>query len=129
LRKILLEKVSDPSSKDSSVDMQQMFSMTALDIIGLGGFNYSFNALRDGDEASELSRAFHGTFRASSGLGALVITFDQREREIQKARRSMNKIGMELVKQKQEAITMEHEGSKLGVKKDKDLLSLLIRSN
>jgi hypothetical protein len=45
-----------------------MFSVTALDVIGLGGFNYQFNALREGEEASELSRAFHGTFQASGPL-------------------------------------------------------------
>ncbi|PVG01512.1 cytochrome P450 [Serendipita vermifera] len=140
LKNILLEKTSSSDPDASRVDMQQIFSVTALDIIGLGGFNYSFNALREGDEATELSRAFHGTFRASSGLGALVIvkaylsafrviTFDHREREIQKARRSMYKIGMDLIKQKQEAVAMEHEGSKLGAKRDKDLLSLLIRSS
>ena len=38
--------------------MLSWLSRTTLDIIGLCGFNYSFDAVRQGEEASELSASF-----------------------------------------------------------------------
>jgi len=44
-------------------------SRATLDIIGLGGFNYSFDALQQGEEASELSASFSQMFKGTQQTG------------------------------------------------------------
>jgi hypothetical protein len=45
--------------------MSDTLGGTTLDIIGLHGFNYSFDAGRQGEEASELSASFSQIFQGT----------------------------------------------------------------
>lgn len=49
--------------------MLSWLSRATLDIIGLGGFNYPFDALRQGEEGSELSASFSQMFRGTQQAG------------------------------------------------------------
>ena len=49
--------------------MLSWLSRATLDIIGLGGFNYSFDALQQGEEASELSASFSQMFKGTQQTG------------------------------------------------------------
>ena len=60
--------------------MLSWLSRTTLDIIGLCGFNYSFDAVSQGEEASELSASFSQMFKgtqqdALSNLFRILRTF------------------------------------------------------
>ncbi|CAG7850485.1 SubName: Full=Related to Cytochrome P450 {ECO:0000313/EMBL:CCA73387.1} [Serendipita indica DSM 11827] len=135
LRDKLLAQTRISDKDDARIDMLHQLSLTALDIIGEAGFGYKFNALQEGTDASELSAAFHGIFSSSSGLGAFFVIkaflppfrlfiFDKREREIRKARRTMHRVGLELIRERlKEAKRGEEDSSR------KDLLSLMVRSN
>jgi hypothetical protein len=53
----------DPSSDAPRIDVFKGLSAATLDIIGLAGFNYSFDALsRPDDDPNELSAAFDAIF-------------------------------------------------------------------
>ncbi|KAJ3930531.1 MAG: cytochrome P450 [Lentinula lateritia] len=49
------------------IDSVYWLSKVTVDIIGLTGFNYHFNALNDPDQTNELNRAFTTMFRSSGG--------------------------------------------------------------
>ena len=49
--------------------MLSWLSRATLDIIGLGGFNYSFDALQQGEEANELSASFSQMFKGTQQTG------------------------------------------------------------
>lgn len=58
LRDFWLNK-STESSEGTVLDVQQGLSAMTLDVIGLAGFDYEFNALEEG-ETNELAAAFQG---------------------------------------------------------------------
>jgi hypothetical protein len=60
--------VSDTPGK-TEVEVLSWLSRATLDIIGLGGFNYSFDALKQGEEASELSSSFSEMFKSTQQTG------------------------------------------------------------
>jgi hypothetical protein len=55
----------------AQVDVSHDLSKATLDIIGLAGFNYTFNALsRPDDDPDELSEAFDKMFNSVQGISA-----------------------------------------------------------
>ena len=50
---------------EAEIEVLSWLSRTTLDIIGLCGFNYSFDAVRQGEEASELSASFSQMFKGT----------------------------------------------------------------
>jgi len=105
------------SSTPLTVDVVHWLSRTTLDIIGLAGFNYDFNTLRQGEDGTELAAAFHG-FNAAQEYPLLMILkgfipplrlieFDKGARQAQKLRRVMRKVGLQLIEDKQQKITAE----------------------
>ncbi|THH29155.1 hypothetical protein EUX98_g5030 [Antrodiella citrinella] len=111
-----------------------------LDVIGVAGFNYEFDALNETGKPSELSVAFETIFQGDTSfpvfqmlrafIPALRIIPTERSRKLAVAMEVMHRIGMELIREKKAAI--QHEAISGIEKKDvqgRDLLSLLIRAN
>jgi hypothetical protein len=112
-----LNEQAAASSVPPTVDVLHWLSRATLDIIGLSGFNYDFNTLRQGADGTELSAAFH-RYNASQESPVLlllkgfippmrVIEFDATAREARRLRQVMRKIGLELIEEKQREIMSE----------------------
>ncbi|PVG01506.1 cytochrome P450 [Serendipita vermifera] len=136
LKDVLLDKIPAQGGTDR-VDMLSYLSKTTLDVIGLAGFNYEFNALKD--ESSELSTAFESILQSTGGfplfqvlkehipLLRYILRYDSLSRNLDRSQKTMREIGKKLIAQKKKEIEAEKEaGNKRG---SKDLLTLLIRSN
>ncbi|KAG8845041.1 hypothetical protein FRB91_002109 [Serendipita sp. 411] len=123
-------------------EMLSHLSCTTLDIIGLAGFDYRFNALdnlvRKDQGENELSLAFSQILNSMSHfpfLGFLkmwfpifrLITFDTRARAERSSKKTMETIGRKLVEERKQLL--KEEMKKGQVSKAKDLLTLLIRAN
>lgn len=61
LRDAWLQHIAENPSGRATVDVLNWLSRATLDIIGLAGFDYSFNAVAEG-ETNELARAFQMLF-------------------------------------------------------------------
>jgi cytochrome P450 len=136
LKGTLMDQIKSPNT-GTRVDILKYLSSTTLDIIGLAGFNYEFNALKN--EHNELSLAFDGIIGAEKGIPIFVILkelfpflrpilrFDKTSKNLAYAEKTIQSVGLELIKQKQKEIEAEIHLGKKGA--SKDLLALLIRSN
>ncbi|KAF8894815.1 cytochrome P450 [Infundibulicybe gibba] len=106
------------------IDALSGLSRTALDVIGLAGFHYDFNA-----------SAFETIFKAGTDLEiflllrAIVPLFraiphkpNKRDREMKAAKDTMNRIGEQLIRESRQAMSDTSGGGR-------DLLSLLLRAN
>ena len=109
-----------------------------MDIIGLAGFSYSFNALTN--EQSELSKALDAVLHPKpiQSLQFLkilfpifrrIFIFDRTTKNTKAAWNKMIAIGRNLVERKRQEILEEKAAGDEAVRRSKDLLSLLIRSN
>lgn len=97
------------SSSSIRIDILHYLHLTTLDIIGLAGFNYDFNALRHGEDGNEFAATLHRVSSPESFpfilflkgfIPALrVIEFDKHARMAAKLRRIAGKVGMELIEQ------------------------------
>ncbi|OCH90175.1 cytochrome P450 [Obba rivulosa] len=119
-------------------------SKTTLNIIGLAGFNYYFDALNP-DKKNELSEAFSVIFSgAEDGLSfwdILISLFpplrlipNTEVRRLEQAKASMRRIGLQLVAEKKASVMRAHANEKSGSIEmkdvhDRDLLTLLIKAN
>jgi cytochrome P450 len=120
------------------VEMLSYVSCAGLDIIGLAGFNYSFDSIHhlqhQSQAENELSNAFSmmRSTERQSFFGFLklfippfrLITWDSRSRIARKAEWIMKQIGQQLVNEKRQALQSSKENGKA-----KDLLTLLIKAN
>ncbi|KAA1468825.1 cytochrome P450 [Dentipellis sp. KUC8613] len=143
LRDVLLDRVKgDGSPPQVKVDVYPWLNKVTLDIIGLAGFDYSFDALHASeDHPNELNAAVAKVF--SFDPESLIMhlqlffpilrhlpTASQRERA--RAMTTMRRIGNGLIAQKKAAVLAEHRDAKTVGKEHvqgRDLLSLLIRAN
>jgi hypothetical protein len=171
LKDRLLEQIAaSPQPGQAKVEITSWLSRATLDIIGLAGFNYSFDALKYGEGSNELGHAFAQIFNSAkhaklvnalkvripilrgivrfslSSFDGLVNSpgdslrppampkqqVDQKSKRITKAQQIMRRVGLQLVREKQQAVLEERasgRGTALEKGKDKDLLSLLIKAN
>ncbi|KAI0318463.1 cytochrome P450 [Amylostereum chailletii] len=152
LRDIWLAKASQTSRKDGKLQLDafKWLNKATLDIIGLTGFNYSFNALRLPDgQIDELYEAIvtAGSAESSSPLFRslqlifpparliIVTSYEQPTTYTRNAKRSLDvvhRIGNRLVSEKKAAVLNEAGGKRTIAKDDiegHDLLSLLIKAN
>ena len=119
--------------------MVSYLSCTTLDIIGLAGFDYSFDALHHllngSQDENELSSSFSKLFAATTKFNALallkrqfavlrVITFDSRSKIVNHSQEAVRRIGRQLVEEKKRALQSSQEKVEA-----KDLLTLLIKAN
>jgi cytochrome P450 len=117
--------------------MLSLLSSTTLDIIGLAGFNYEFNALKN--ENTDLSLAFDSILRTTNSFPIFqvlkeqfpflrpILRFDGLSKNLAYAQKTMQAVGLELIAQKKKEIKAEMESGKKS--SAKDLLTLLIKSN
>ncbi|KAL5514893.1 hypothetical protein ACEPAG_2209 [Sanghuangporus baumii] len=115
--------------KPKRIEVLGWLSRTTLDIIGLAGFHYRFDALRSGQAEDALSKAF-ATLLHGGGLDPfsllqafvpiLRIIPTRRKKEEQKARNTMRQIGEQLLAERRKGGALE-----MG----RDLLSVLVRAN
>ncbi|KZS96686.1 cytochrome P450 [Sistotremastrum niveocremeum HHB9708] len=145
LRDVWLSQISDAPSQDGTVHLNVLkwLSKTTLDIIGLAGFDYNFNATNPEAKRDDMSAAFQTAFQSGQAFTWFTMLSNRfpilrmiptaREKKVKEARQTMKRIGMKLINEKKRAILEANEG--LGGKVEgksvegKDLLSLLIRAN
>ncbi|KAI0743349.1 cytochrome P450 [Daedaleopsis nitida] len=125
------------------INVMEGLSKMTLDVIGLAGFNYAFEALNTDLPPNELSLAFNEIFKQppkfslSSILGnalpSLGIFRDAREKTVDAALLTMQRIGKQiLAERKAEILRESSEKAHTLEKKDvqgRDLLTLLIKAN
>jgi len=126
---------ADQSAKQGGtgrIDVLSWLSKTTLDVIGLAGFNYKFDALTN--HRSELNDAFDAVFRTSSiasllsRLKALFpvlrIIPSEQDARIRQAQDTMARIGNQLLRESKAKAAGTGEKAS-----GRDLLSLLARAN
>ncbi|CAA7265269.1 unnamed protein product [Cyclocybe aegerita] len=143
LRDILLEE-SKKQDNHGQIDALYWLSKTTLDVIGLAGFDYKFNALTSGPEHDELHQAFTVIFRSGNRVSIRQIVRglipwtrpilkyvlpDKQDEESDKATKTMTRIGNELLKDSRAALSPENGTAEKASWYRKDLLSLLLRAN
>jgi len=126
------------------IDVLSWLSRTALDIIGLAGFNYKFDTLNTEEKPNELSEAFQTVFQTNTELTFVLVLRNMfpflrifpsnRDEKEAQARKVMKRIGTELLRESQAAVTAANTSDKGGSVEKKsiqsrDLLSLLVRAN
>ncbi|KAJ6557224.1 cytochrome P450 [Mycena vulgaris] len=146
------EKEANDSKSNSSVppgyarvDVLVWLGRATLDAIGLAGFGYNFNSLTDDD--NELAHAFGVIFSTARKFRVMTILqvwfpflrrFRRNNAVMTQAQGTMRRIGLDLIRERSEAVIEEHRhvlsGKGGGIDGDKtilgrDILSVLIRSN
>jgi cytochrome P450 len=137
------------------LDAIPYISRCTLDILGLAGFNYDFNTVKDGssgnaESTDELARAFAQTNRTDAGYATMQllfawfpplrwVMFDKITLASNHAQKTMRKIGRRLVRERKRALGFPdakeevhtHTLGSAFAREDtrKDLLSLMIVAN
>ncbi|KAG9010599.1 hypothetical protein FRB95_003451 [Tulasnella sp. JGI-2019a] len=139
LRDVWKQQLSTSTSFSEGIQQQEIdvvswFSKTALDMIGLAGFGYKFNAIHD--SSNELAKAFYDLTKNFSiiTLMGLLTTFFPVLRYLPTASNKANngsmavmkRVGSQMVSDKKAEAERLGEGSEVP---GKDLLSILIRAN
>ncbi|KAI0650938.1 cytochrome P450 [Trametes meyenii] len=116
---------------------------STLDIIGIAGFNYRFDALNPKEKPNELNEAFYAMFKTPPPMTFkrifgdlfpfLNFSPDERSKKVAESRAVMRRIGMQLINDKKAEITRLTAENAGGVEKKnmggRDLLTLLIKAN
>ncbi|BEI86734.1 hypothetical protein CcaverHIS002_0700800 [Cutaneotrichosporon cavernicola] len=154
LQRKLIDLIEEPSQDDQAsptpakpedvvkgarkIDVMRYLGAATLDVIGLAGFDYDFNALHD--NKNELAEAFRTMFSAGMGVSAMNVLqnfipalqlIPTKSREATRRSRAITvRIGKELMDNKKKAVRAlfageVEKGSDIG----KDLLSLVIKAN
>ncbi|CAA7265268.1 unnamed protein product [Cyclocybe aegerita] len=141
LRDIWATEIKKPEVK--KINVLSWLSRMTLDVIGLAGFDYKFDALTTDPKKNELNRAFSVLFTPGNRMALLpliktmvpalrpILKYIPEERgdEIRVASETMNRIGTELLRDSKAAIYSENGKVDKFSWKGKDLLSLLVRAN
>ncbi|KAJ7901734.1 cytochrome P450 [Mycena olivaceomarginata] len=126
------------STTSARIDVCQFLSRTTFDVIGLAGFDYNFNSIRD--ETNELFIAYKDMFEVAISQGSMFRTLlsiylptinqlfpDNTVRTVKRCKEVIHRVAGRLIQEKKEKIS---EGEKSGDPYDgKDLLTLLLKSN
>ncbi|KIK80380.1 hypothetical protein PAXRUDRAFT_833550 [Paxillus rubicundulus Ve08.2h10] len=144
LRNVWSSEIADAAQNATStrIDVLPWLSRMTLDVIGLAGFNYDFNALNATEQPNELNAAFATMFTATqrfsifpilqARIPLLRLIPSDRARKIQVAQRTMARIGKELLaKAKAAARAGTAEGGEIEKSsiQGRDLLTLLVKAN
>ncbi|KAN0097939.1 Cytochrome P450 [Tylopilus felleus] len=145
LRDVLSSEIAkDPAGTTTGarLDIMSWLSRMTLDVIGLAGFNYNFDALNANEKPNELNEAFATVIAANQGAKMLPllqarfpilrIIPSERSRNVQIAQRTMTRIGKQLMSSaKAAARASATEKGEIGKSSlhGRDLLSLLIKAN
>ncbi|THH10018.1 hypothetical protein EW146_g8506 [Bondarzewia mesenterica] len=136
---------SDGSERDRvKIDVSSWLNKMTLDVIGLAGFNYSFNALNPDGKPNELNESVQAVFRTPRGFRAVLpvlqtvfpplrVIPSERKRTVEAAQRTMARIGNQLLAERKAAVLASINGNEMEVGRKsvqgKDLLSLLVKAN
>jgi cytochrome P450 len=140
LRDLWLKEIAkNHDGSKGRIDVLSWLSKMTLDVIGLAGFNYEFNALNPDEKPNELNNAFRTMFHAGQQVSALPflqtwipilrVIPSERKRSIQAAQNTMARIGRQLLIDSKATVTESEKGDKNDSVKGRDLLSLLVRAN
>ncbi|KAL0575360.1 hypothetical protein V5O48_006611 [Marasmius crinis-equi] len=119
----------DQDSSAAQIDVLSWLGRMTLDVIGQAGFNYQFDALSG--KQNELNEAFSHIFESGNFLSPTILlklffpvlrSIPEHNAYFRHAQATSSRIGRELFQQSQKAAQSEQPH-------DRDLLSLLIRSN
>ncbi|TGZ79553.1 cytochrome P450 [Ascodesmis nigricans] len=134
------ETVTDEErEKGRLVDISKWASLATLDIIGTAGFGYDFNALKNGEEANELSNAYAKLLkrdRAAMGWIMLMMLLPwwlaywlptESARTIRKSQKTFQRVSTQLIRERREK-QLSNPQSKDSDIKDNDILSVMLRS-
>ncbi|VDB88768.1 unnamed protein product [Peniophora sp. CBMAI 1063] len=142
LRDIWKTRVSENNSPRTLVDVLEYLQLTTLDIIGLAGFGFSFDALGPPDDSQ--TKEFTDALRILTDgelpgimtfLQALIPAFryipTPRTRRIAKARAVLNRVGGKLIDERKRLVLGDvvHEKVTRDDVQGKDVLSILVRAN
>jgi cytochrome P450 len=127
------------SGHEGRINVLSWLSKMTLDVIGLAGFNYEFNALNPDEKPNELNSAFATMFQAGQQLSPLPILQawfpifravpSERGRKIKAGQNTMGRIGRQLLSDSKAAIEESERGGKRNSAQRRDLLSLLVTAN
>nr|BAK09450.1 cytochrome P450 [Postia placenta] len=129
------------SGESARINVLNGLNKMTLDVIGLAGFNYDFDALNIDGKPNELNQAFSVMFRSLESFSmfsllkafipALRLIPDSRSQRIANARKVMRRMGMKLItKKKSEILRLAADGEKeKGNLQSRDVLTLLIKAN
>ncbi|TEB31341.1 cytochrome P450 [Coprinellus micaceus] len=140
LRDAWMSQIQSKEDKGAAetINVLAWLSRTTLDVIGLAGFSYKFNALAHGEDASELMKAFSKIFE--SGASFSIIPFlrgmfpalrwlpAERDADTKEARATMDRIGRELLIETKTDLKKSGRVDKDSLKA-RDLLTILVRAN
>ncbi|PPQ76652.1 hypothetical protein CVT24_011791, partial [Panaeolus cyanescens] len=134
---VWLEEISKEGGYQGRIEVMSWLSRMTLDVIGLAGFNYKFNALSREPKNNELNKAFSVSFRAGTPRGIIPIIRGlfpplrwlsaKGDSETLKARKTMDRIGQDLLKDSKSSL--DASGKNATNNRNRDLLSLLLRAN
>ncbi|KAI0634036.1 cytochrome P450 [Trametes polyzona] len=127
------------------IDVVSGITKMTLDVIGLAGFGFRFDALTPTGEPNELYDAFQELFLPDRDFTVLMVlkSFfpildfipDWESRRIERARAAMRRVGQQLIAEKKAQIQRELAGHKekhgvtRGDLQGRDLLTLLLKAN
>ncbi|KAF8331814.1 cytochrome P450 [Amanita rubescens] len=132
-------KQKGPAGPIVHIDILTWITRMTLDVIGLAGFNYQFNAL-SGDGTNELQRALATVFKPRARLPLMpliraripILRFlvPEGDAESKKAKQTMTRIAHKLLEDSRAALIAEKISSLAkDLSKGRDILSLLVRAN
>ncbi|RDB17901.1 hypothetical protein Hypma_000804 [Hypsizygus marmoreus] len=137
LRNIWFDQVDATEAVAQRIDVLAWLARATLDIIGEAGFGYHFNSLSATSTQNELSAAFGVIFSTARKFRVITILqvwfpilrrFRRNSAAMNKARETMDRIGMELIERKRAEVSVDLQQDKQS-STGRDLLSVLIRSN
>ncbi|KAF8816769.1 cytochrome P450 [Phlegmacium glaucopus] len=118
------------------IECLSWMSRTTLDIIGLAGFNYKFNALTSDPEKNELMKSFSWIFKTGEKPSIipmiramcppLLFLPAPNDAATKRASAVMGRIGSDLLKQSKASLEDDKSSKSSGCK---DILSLLVQTN
>ncbi|KAI0822361.1 cytochrome P450 [Trametes gibbosa] len=144
LRDLWDAQITRDNMSRTRIDVLSGLTKMTLDVIGLAGFGFCFNALNPTGESNDFYDAFQELFLPGRTFTVLLILKnffpildiipDQESKRIQRARETMRCLGKELIAKKKAQIKGEIiNGHEKDVRRDdlqgRDLLTLLLKAN
>ncbi|QRW14203.1 cytochrome P450 family protein [Ceratobasidium sp. AG-Ba] len=136
LRDIWLDLLKESPKGAAVINVMHWLSRATLDMIGVAGFDYHFNALKSDDE-DELAKAFAKVFQGGKGISVYHfikaripggnLLPNAREKMLLQNKAIMNRIGQRIVAEKKAALTQDLKTGSTA--QGRDLLTLCIKSN
>ncbi|KDQ25794.1 hypothetical protein PLEOSDRAFT_1046114 [Pleurotus ostreatus PC15] len=121
------------------IDVLSWLSRMTLDVIGLAGFNYTFDALNENATPNELNQAFSTIFHSGTNNRTIMVLRvispvfrylrTSRDAVAEQAQVVMGRIGRELLNSSKAAVAQSEKEIGDRSLRSRNLLSLLVRAN